>query len=198
MEWGGKPLGDIRVRAQETADAVELSVAHTLPEGGEVSLYWGIAPEGHSPAWSAPDPAHWPFTPSGARAPTVPAGPHAVESAFPAAECVVELRQCEHELRLRFPKPEVTTLTAAAAAAPPAAVAPPSSLPDEVRFVVLRRDPTQGNMWLKQKCAARSIAKHAPFLHCLLIIAGNITCSPLTCSPVVLLPSLLNTTALFA
>ena len=160
MEWGGKPLGDIRVRAQETTDAVELSVAHTLPEGGEVSLYWGIAPEGHSPAWSAPDPAHWPFTPSGARAPTVPAGPHAVESAFPAAECVVELRQCEHELRLRFPKP--AALTAAAAVAPTAAV-PSSSLPDEVRFVVLRRDPAMGHMWLKQKCAAsRAITRCAP------------------------------------
>ena len=184
VEWGGKPLGDIRVRAQETADAVELSVAHTLPEGADVLLHWGLVSEGRVSAWTAPDPALWPSAPDGAKAPTVPAGGAAVESTFPAAGD----GGIEHELRLRFPKPAPAAAAALAAhaaadapaAAPTAAAAaplaaspsaspatapgaavspppplpespPPPPLPDEVRFVVLRRDPAKGNMWLKQK-----------------------------------------------
>ena len=138
MIWDGKPLGDIRVRTLETEDAVELSVAHTLPAGADVLLHWGVAPEG-VPGWTAPDPSLWPSVPSGDRAPTEPAGAFAVESKFPTAGG-------EYELLLKFPK------RAGAFAAPSAA--PASSLPDEVRFVVLRRDPAKGDMWFKQECAA--------------------------------------------
>ena len=33
MSWEGRALGDVRVRALETEEAMELSVAHTLEAG---------------------------------------------------------------------------------------------------------------------------------------------------------------------
>ena len=173
MEWGGKPLGEIRVRRLETAAAVELSVSHTLPEGADMLLHWGVVTGGHSPAWTSPDPALWPFTPSGAHAITMPAGGYAVESTFPAAESECELRPSGRELHLRFPKLASSAAAAVAPSAAPAALPapaaatlspPPPSLPDEVRFVVLRRDPARGNMWLKQKCAASPPCSARPLL----------------------------------
>ena len=135
MIWDGKPLGDIRVRTLETEDAVELSVAHTLPAGADVLLHWGVTPEGVS-GWTAPDPSLWPSVPSGAAAATNKAGAQAVQSAFPG----------EGELRLKFPKAVAGAATAGAVPGAP----PPPPLPAEVRFVVMRRDPAKGEMWLNK------------------------------------------------
>ena len=133
VTWDGEPLGDIRVRASETEEAVELSVAHTLPAGADVLLHWGIVPEGVK-GWAAPDPSLYPSALSGARAPTELVGAYAVESKFPTAG--------GYELLLKFPKASASTSPA------------PAPRPDEVRFVVLRRDPKKGDMWLNQKCVA--------------------------------------------
>ena len=135
IDWDGKPLGDIRVRASETEEAVEVAVAHTLPSGADVLLHWGVAPVGDQ-GWTAPDSALWPSVPSGARASTEPVGAYAVESKFPTAGG-------EYELLLKFPKWD--------AASSPSA---PSPRPDEVRFVVLRRDPKRAT------CGSSKSASH--------------------------------------
>ena len=118
---------------------MEVAVAHTLPAGADVLLHWGVAPVGDQ-GWMAPDPALWPPSAS-----TEPVGPHAVRSKFPTAGG-------EYELLLKFPKRPA----AAALHAPPAIaqIMSPPPVPDEVRFVVLRRDPSRGEQWIKQKCAA--------------------------------------------
>ena len=133
ITWDGTPLGDIRVRASETEEAVEVAVAHTLPAGADVLLHWGVASEGVK-GWAAPDPSLYPSALSGARAPTELVGAYAVESKFPTAG--------GYELLLKFPKASASTSPA------------PAPRPDEVRFVVLRRDPKKGDMWLNQKCVA--------------------------------------------